>query len=56
MTIASMTAISAPRNEVIASLFARYYQVDEPLFGKGRKGQLMGRRGSGVRMILDLIV
>jgi len=50
MTIASMTAISAPRNEVIASLFARYYPVDEPLFGKG---QLMDRRGSGVRMILE---
>jgi predicted HTH transcriptional regulator len=50
MTIASMTAISAPRNEVIASLFARYYPVNEPLFGKG---QLMDRRGSGVRMILE---
>jgi predicted HTH transcriptional regulator len=50
MTIASMTAISAPRNEVIASLFARYYPVEEPLFGKG---QLMDRRGSGVRMILE---
>jgi ATP-dependent DNA helicase RecG len=50
MTIDSMTAISAPRNEVIASLFARYYPVDEPLFGKG---QLMDRRGSGVRMILE---
>ena len=50
MTIASMTAISAPRNEVIASLFARYYPVEEPLFGKG---QLMDRRGSGVRLILE---
>ena len=50
MTIASMSAISAPRNEVIASLFARYYPVEEPLFGKH---QLMDRRGSGVRMILE---
>ncbi len=50
MTIASMTAISAPRNEVIASLFARYYPVDDPLFGKS---QLMDRRGAGVRMILE---
>ena len=29
MTIESMTQISAPRNEVIASLFARYYPVEE---------------------------
>lgn len=50
MTIDSMAAISAPRNEVIASLFARYYPVAEPLFGKG---QLMDRRGAGVRMILE---
>jgi ATP-dependent DNA helicase RecG len=50
MTIDSMTAISAPRNEVIASLFARYYPVDDPLFGKS---QLMDRRGSGVRLILE---
>jgi predicted HTH transcriptional regulator len=50
MTIDSMTAISAPRNEVIASLFARYYPVEDPLFGKG---QLMDRRGSGVRLILE---
>lgn len=50
MTIASMTAISAPRNEVIASLFARYYPVEEPLLGKGR---LMDRRGAGVRLILE---
>ena len=49
MTIDSMAAISAPRNEVIASLFARYYPVEEPLLGKGR---LMDRRGAGVRMIL----
>lgn len=50
MTIESMTAISAPRNEVIASLFARYYPVNDPLFGKN---QLMDRRGAGVRLILD---
>lgn len=28
ITIESMTAISAPRNEVIASLYARYYPVE----------------------------
>ena len=49
MTIDSMTAISAPRNEVIASLFARYYPVEEPLFGKTH---LMDKRGAGVQMIL----
>lgn len=50
MTIESMTAISAPRNEVIASLFARYYPVDDPVLGKS---QLMDRRGAGVRLILE---
>lgn len=49
MTLESMTQISAPRNEVIASLFARYYPVEEPLFGKT---QLMDKRGAGVQMIL----
>ena len=50
MTIESMSTISAPRNEVIASLFAQYYPVEEPLFGKN---QLMDKRGAGVRMILQ---
>lgn len=50
MTIDSMTAISAPRNEVIASLFARYYPVEEPLLGKSH---LMDKRGAGVQMILS---
>ncbi|WNV04035.1 ATP-binding protein [Candidatus Methylospira mobilis] len=49
MTIESMASISAPRNEVIASLFAQYYPVEEPLYGKN---QLMDKRGAGVRMIL----
>lgn len=49
MTIESMAQISAPRNEVIASLFARYYPVEDPLFGKT---QLMDKRGAGVQMIL----
>jgi ATP-dependent DNA helicase RecG len=44
-----METLSAPRNEVIASLFAGYYPVEEPLFGKN---QLMDRRGAGVRLIL----
>ncbi|TAN52042.1 MAG: transcriptional regulator [Methylococcaceae bacterium] len=49
ISIDSMTSISAPRNEVIASLFAQYYPVEDPLFGKN---QLMDKRGAGVRMIL----
>ena len=50
MTIESMPLLSAPRNEVIASLFAQYYPVEEPVFGKN---QLMDKRGYGVRMILN---
>jgi predicted HTH transcriptional regulator len=50
MTIASMARISAPRNEVITSLFARYYPVEDPLFAKS---QLMDKRGAGVSLILD---
>ncbi|MCP4701488.1 MAG: transcriptional regulator [Gammaproteobacteria bacterium] len=50
LSIESMTSLSAPRNEVIASLFAQYYPVEEPLFGKN---QLMDKRGAGVRMILN---
>ncbi len=50
MSIASMARISAPRNEVIASLFARYYPVEDPLFAKS---QLMDKRGAGVSMILE---
>lgn len=49
MTVESMERISAPRNEVIASLFAQYFPVQEPELGKG---QLMDRRGAGVRLIL----
>ena len=50
MTIESMAQISAPRNEVIASLFAQYYPVEDPLLGKN---QLMDKRGAGVRLILN---
>lgn len=50
MTIESMARISVPRNEVIASLFAQYYPVDDPVLGKS---QLMDRRGAGVRLILS---
>lgn len=49
LTIQSMETLSAPRNEVIASLFARYYPVEEPVFGKN---QLMDKRGAGVHLIL----
>lgn len=50
MTIESMVRLSALRNEVIASMFAQYYPVDDPVFGKNH---LMDKRGAGVRMILQ---
>lgn len=49
MTVEAMRAMSMPRNEVISSLFARYYPVREQ--GLGRE-YLMDRRGSGVDVIL----
>lgn len=49
MTIESMTAMSIPRNEILASLFSRYYPVRDA--GLGREF-LMDRRGSGVDVIL----
>ena len=49
MTVDAMQAMSMPRNEVISSLFARYYPVREQ--GLGRE-YLMDRRGSGVDVIL----
>lgn len=49
LSLESMTRLSSPRNEVLASLFARYYPVDDPALGKR---YLMDRRGFGVEMIL----
>lgn len=49
LSLESMTRLSVPRNEVLASLFARYYPVNEPALGKNF---LMDRRGFGVEMIL----
>ena len=49
LSLESMTRLSVPRNEVLASLFARYYPVDDPALGKSH---LMDRRGFGVEMIL----
>jgi predicted HTH transcriptional regulator len=49
MTIAAMQVMSMPRNEVIASLFARYFPVQED--GMGRQF-LMDRRGAGVDVIM----
>ncbi len=49
MTVASMREMSMPRNEVIASLFARYFPTRED--GLGREF-LMDRRGAGVDLIL----
>ncbi|MES2770762.1 MAG: ATP-binding protein [Pseudomonadota bacterium] len=49
MTLEAMQVMSMPRNEVIASLFARYFPVHEE--GLGRTF-LMDRRGSGVDVIL----
>lgn len=49
LSLESMRALSVPRNEILASLFSRYYPVDDPALGKS---YLMDRRGFGVEMIL----
>lgn len=49
LSLESMTRLSVPRNEILASLFARYYPVDDPTLGRRL---LMDRRGFGVEMIL----
>lgn len=49
MTVEAMQVMSMPRNEVISSLFARYFPVRED--GLGREF-LMDRRGSGVDVIM----
>lgn len=49
MTVETMRMMSMPRNEVLSSLFSRYYAVRDS--GLGRE-YLMDRRGSGVDVIL----
>jgi len=49
MTVETMQMMSMPRNELLASLFSRYYPVRDT--GLGRE-YLMDRRGSGVDVIL----
>lgn len=49
MTVEAMQVMSMPRNEVISSLFARYFPVQ--VDGLGRQ-YLMDRRGSGVDVIM----
>lgn len=49
LSLESMSQLSVPRNEILASLFSRYYPVDDPALGKS---YLMDRRGFGVEMIL----
>jgi predicted HTH transcriptional regulator len=49
LSLESMTRLSAPRNEVLASLFGRYYPVEDPRLGRS---YLMERRGFGVETIL----
>lgn len=49
LSLESMGKLSVPRNEILASLFSRYYPVDDPFLGKS---YLMDRRGFGVEMIL----
>jgi predicted HTH transcriptional regulator len=49
LSLESMTRLSAPRNEVLASLFGRYYPVGDPDLGRSF---LMDRRGFGVETIL----
>ncbi|WP_239649991.1 ATP-binding protein [Methylocucumis oryzae] len=50
MTVETMRMMSMPRNEVLSSLFSRYYVVRDS--GLGRE-YLMDRRGSGVDVILE---
>ncbi len=49
MTVDAMQVMSMPRNEIIASLFTRYFPVREQ--GLGREF-LMDRRGAGVDVII----
>ena len=49
LSLESMSRLSVQRNEILASLFSRYYPVDEVGLGKS---YLMDRRGFGVEMIL----
>lgn len=49
LTIDAMPSVSIPRNEIIASLFARYFPVREG--GLGREF-LMDKRGAGVDIVL----
>ncbi|MEN9501271.1 MAG: hypothetical protein RI964_556 [Pseudomonadota bacterium] len=49
LSLESMSRLSVPRNEILASLFSRYYPIDEVGLGKS---YLMDRRGFGVEMIL----
>lgn len=49
MTVEAMQVMSMPRNEVISSLFARYFPVQ--VDGLWRQ-YLMDRRGSGVDVIM----
>jgi len=50
MQVETMSTMSLPRNDVLCSLFANYYPVQE--MGLGRN-TLMDRRGMGVRITLD---
>lgn len=50
MTVESMQMMSMPRNEVVSSLFARYFSVQES--GLARSF-LMDRRGAGVDVIIN---
>lgn len=49
LSLDSMSCLSVPRNEILASLLSRYYPVDDSALGKS---YLMDRRGFGVEMIL----
>jgi len=49
LSLDSMSRLSVPRNEILASLLSRYYPVDDAALGKS---YLMDRRGFGVEMIL----
>lgn len=50
VTVESMQAMSLPRNDVLSSLFSRYYPVRDS--GLGREYLMDRRGGSGVDVIL----
>ncbi|WLA08269.1 ATP-binding protein [Xanthomonas translucens] len=51
MSVESMRSLSLPRNELLCSLFARYYPVEKRRSKALGRQTLMDRRGAGVEII-----